>query len=128
MYFIFIKNRLLSSIILLFLFNGCTNKNCSNVNAYNGLYNALTCDYKTHIVNLKENTSTEEINKEQSADSYQALIDKIAHKENELKIKKKNLQEKENLIVEIEDKLDNIKIKENTKPLLEKIEQHIVNH
>lgn len=48
-----IKFILLGSIGLLLL-SACSNKVCHSKDSYDGLYHALTCDYKTRIVTLEK--------------------------------------------------------------------------
>ena len=51
------KKKLLQFIFLftiVILNQGCTKQTCLEKDVHNGLYNALTCDYQSRVIQLKK--------------------------------------------------------------------------
>ena len=123
------KNLLLISTLsvsVLFLAS-CNRKECLSKSAYNGLYNALTCDYQSRINSMRTHTSDEKLKNVELFTAYQELLAKVTHKEEELSKYKQNIQNTDDLIKEIELEIKQMKTKHNTKGLLKKIRYQVIS-
>jgi len=111
---------------ILFIFQACHKKTCSKEDTYDGLYNALTCDYQKHITTLKKDISNEEVKESQQSIEYQELLVKHNQQKEEFVDAQKNIQDLEFLISDIKENLNRLDTKQATKPLLKKIRYQII--
>jgi len=123
------KNLLFISILSISILslNACNRKECLSNNAYNGLYNALTCDYEARIASINSNISDTELKNIELFTAYQELIAKVTHQEEELSHYKQSIQNTENLMKKIELKIEKIETQQNTKDLLKKIRYQVIS-
>ena len=115
------------SISILF-FTSCSNKEClSQQNPYNGLYNALTCDYEARLNSITNSTSDEKLKNIELFTAYQELVAKVTNKEQELAEYKQNIQNTDYLIKKIELEIENMDTKQDTQGLLKKIRYQVIS-
>jgi len=114
------------SISILF-FTSCNKKECFSKNSYNGLYNALTCDYEARLNSIINSISDEKLKNIELFTAYQELIAKVTNKEQELSEYKQNIQNTDNLIKEIELEIENMDTKQDTQGLLKKIRYQVIS-
>lgn len=110
---------------LLLGFTACSKRVCTEKNIYNGLYNALTCDYEEYMKVFENNTSKEELKYFEGIGNYESLKSKVIHKEHRLMEYQSHIEATEILIYDIEKNLNEIDTKEEIKPLLKGISEHI---
>jgi len=116
---------ILTSSIL--LFNGCNKRECLSKESYNGIYNALTCNYQKQIDKLEESISNEELVKSKQFMEYQELLAESSHREEELNRYKEKIETIENLIAEIKLNLKKLDTNKDTQPLLYKIRHQVIS-
>jgi len=123
------KNLLFISILTISILslNACNKKACLSNNAYNGLYNALTCDYEARISSIHSNISDTKLRNIELFTAYQELIAKVTHKEEELSHYKQSIQNTENLMKKIELEIEKMDTQQNTKDLLKKIRYQVIS-
>jgi len=114
-----------SILIFMLMFTACANKKCETADAYNGLYNALTCDYEAHIETL--NTNVNKLDTVAQFNAYQELLAKVNHKENELALYKQKIAETDALYDEIEANIEKMDTKLHTKKLLKRIKSQVIS-
>lgn len=116
-----------SIFIIIFIFiAGCNKKVCPSKDVYNGLYNALTCDYEQRISLLSHNASNEELKSLKLFTAYQELMAQVTNREEELSTYKVNIYKADNILSEIETSIEQIDTKQNTKTLLRKIRYQVI--
>lgn len=122
-----VRLTLISTLITsLLLFSGCHKRECLSNDAYNGLYNALTCNYEERINSLSSNISKEELQNRRLFTAYQELIAEVTNKEAQLARYKQTIQNSDKLLQEITYALNQIDTKQNTKNLLGKIRHKVI--
>ena len=113
------------TILLLSTFVACQKRTCPQSETYNGLYNAITCDYKSQIFNLEQNLSnaesmTIELQKKKNN------IEKNVHiQENQLTQQKQKINDEALLLSDIEKEVDSIKTGTQAKEVLENLNVQI---
>ena len=115
-----------STLIATLLFVGCSQKECTN-SPYNGIYNALSCNYEERIDSLHNKLTNSELENLQLFTSYQKLNAKVNNKEEEFFHYKNAFIESEKIITEIEIELNNIDNHQNIKTLLKKIRYQVIS-
>lgn len=121
------KKILIFSTVLLFTFIACQKRACHQTQTYNGLYNAITCDYKSQTFNLEQNLSSHEVIIVELQKKKNSLESKIYLQEDQLNYQKEQLKDKELLLKEIKKEVDNINTKAQTKEVLENLNLQIKN-
>lgn len=123
------KNFIPISILFIstFFLTACNKKVCLSENPYNGLYNALTCDYEARIDSIDQNTSEEQLKNLELFKAYQELLAKVSNKEKELSAYKQSIKNTEKLIKEIEFEIENMDTKQNTQNILQKIRYQVIS-
>ena len=116
-----------STLILSLLFlTGCHKRECLTNDAYNGLYNALTCDYESRLITLDNRISEKALNNLQLFTAYQELVAKVSQKEKELVQYQRNIQETDAMLNEIEQNLEKMNTKHEATKLLSKIRYQVI--
>ena len=117
---------MLSPLLLTLLLNGCHQRKCLDKNAYNGIYNALTCDYEGQIEELEGNITQHELKKNEEQKTYLELLDEVNQQEKEVEEYKSTIQELDTLINEIDNNLNNINTNQEVESLLHQIKSRVV--
>jgi len=121
------KKYLLILTTTLLIFEGCNKRACLSQNSYNGIYNALTCNYQSRIDNLEESISNEELIKAKQFMEYQELLAEVNNREKEIVEYKSNIKIVEKLIEEIEINLNSLDTKDDVQPILYKIRYQVIS-
>ena len=120
------KTLFLSTTLLL-SFTACQKRACPQTESYNGLYNALTCDYQSEIFNLEENLS--EYNSKTTAlqTGRNKLENEIHSQETQLNYQKEQIKSKELILNEVQKEVTQIDDETKTKEILENLNLQIKN-
>ena len=120
------KTLFLSTTLLL-SFTACQKRACPQTESYNGLYNALTCDYQSEIFNLEENLS--EYNSKTTAlqTGRNKLENEIYSQETQLNYQKEQIKSKELILNEVQKEVTQIDDETKTKEILENLNLQIKN-
>ena len=108
------------------IFSSCQKKPCLDKNAYNGIYNAMTCDYKSRITQLEETLAMEKLRQTEQFQTYEALHTKVNNKEIELRQYEVDNDALKVFIDEVQNDLDKLKTNPTLTPLLKEIKTQIV--
>ena len=117
---------MLTLLTLVLLLDGCQQRQCLDKDAYNGIYNALTCDYEGRIEELEGNMSQYKSKDDEEQEAYQKLLTQVDQKEKEVENYRTNIQELDTLMNEIDHSLDNIKTNQAIEPLLYEIRNRVI--
>jgi len=120
-YFIF------TIFLLSTLFSGCHQRKCLDKNAYNGLYNALTCDYEGRIQELESNITQYELKNDNEIKSYHRLLNEVTYKEREVENYNTSIEELDILINDIDNTLDKVTTNQAIEPLLYQIRNRVIH-
>lgn len=121
------QRTLLLITLLLFTVTACQKRTCPQTDTYNGLYNAITCDYKSQTLNLEQSLSDHELNNIASQKKKHNLENKIYLQENELTEQKEQVKNKKLLLKNVKKEVDNINTNKQTKEILETLNLQIKN-
>jgi len=115
-----------SLFIMLITVTACQKRPCQSKEAYNGVYNAMTCDYKTRIEKLENTLALKEQQQTEEFQAYEKLHAKVNNKEIELQQYEIANDELKKFINEVQDDLAKLKTNPTLTPLLQEIKTQIV--
>jgi peptidoglycan hydrolase CwlO-like protein len=120
------KFLILIAIIFTLLLNGCQQRKCLDKDAFNGIYNALTCDYAGRIEELEDNLTQYQSNDNENEKAYRKLLSEVEQKEKKIKNDTANMEELNLLIHEIDHKIDEVTTNKSIEPLLYEIRNRVL--
>lgn len=131
------KNSTLFYVLAIsILSSGCSNKKCVEVNAHEGLYNALTCNYDSNIQELEVQINAKMLIRNKLFHNYQRLIAQTTNKQDKINQLNQDIHLIENDINSILTLVNNIKTQKATvssidilklKTRLKKLNMNILN-
>lgn len=119
------KEFVIATIVLPLILTSCATKKCGP-NDYGGLYNALTCDYSTRIIELETTLSAEKAKELKLFNAYQKLIARVTKQEHLVQAYRDSIFNIENDVLQIERELQRVASQKYTKQDIRKLKNSLV--
>jgi len=118
---------LLLTTALLLSFVACQKRACPQTESYNGLHNALICDYKSQTFNLEQNLSQHNSKTIDLQKRRNKLENEVYTQENQLDYQKEQIKNKELLLSDVKRSIEHINSETKIKEILENLNLQIKN-
>lgn len=113
-------------ILFCFLLMGCSSKQCTSEDRYNGLMNAISCDYDDHIQNLKEELYVQENKELATFVEYDQSTNYIHNQQRDIDALTTEVCYIEDSNNNVQKKLNKLETQSNVKVLLKKVNDNIL--
>ena len=120
--------KILNILILmnLIILTACNKKVEPHNKDYNGLYNALTYNYKKNLITIKKQISKKRMDYNNNFKEYDKLNSTLNNKKDKVIHYQKDIKNLKHLLKKISTNLKDMDTQRETKPLLQKIDTQII--